>query len=538
MAAARALACVLLLAVPALAGCLAPEPSAPREAPDAPPDAGRLVAFAKLHTPEEIADLVAEIALLPGVLVREIGRSIQNRPLHEVVVGSGPHVLWTVGRHHGNEPTGAEAILLFLSILADPQARLPIDAPPILHDVLAHRELLLSRVTFVFVPVVNPDGAAAFRRGNANGVDLNRDYAAFSQPEPRAVRDAFWTHRPDTCLDLHNEGQSPQFDWDAFAPLALPESEIQEELLAAGWRTVYEVDAAGGFGGGPNENYRVGDDGVARQVVWPDAFHPGTHDMFCSLRGAPGWTPESAISRSTDADPSHAWGTRLHMVTVASAAFAAAGFYEGFASPWVGKLDGAIGALGSDHLVDVPARGTATFQVVWREDRAAEANLLPVRVEIEDPQGRVHEARPLMANAYTATVRFEDQSGGTYRVNVKGPPGLGYQVRAYLSPQQEPPVRALRTGAGVEIESAAGFPLALRVTDVADAGTPATGAQSVEWNGTITPRAGFLWSFELAPGERRVLAAPSEGNPGPFRWTAVDSEGRVATGVEAARSTA
>jgi len=65
----------------------------------------------------------------------------------------------------------------------------------------------------VVVPVVNPDGVEhGHWRSNLGGVDLNRDWQDFSQPETRAVRDLFLKLAaatgggPQLFLDFHSTG--------------------------------------------------------------------------------------------------------------------------------------------------------------------------------------------------------------------------------------------------------------------------------------------------------------------------------------------
>jgi predicted deacylase len=46
-----------------------------------------------------------------------------------------------------------------------------------------------ERFNLIAIPFVNPDGVDhGHWRHNANGVDINRDWVDFNQPEPRAVR--------------------------------------------------------------------------------------------------------------------------------------------------------------------------------------------------------------------------------------------------------------------------------------------------------------------------------------------------------------
>lgn len=532
-----------------LAGCIGGQtPESVGEA--SVPVAVRLVAFEKVHGPEEIAAIVDGFTALPGVAVKVIGESVESRPLHAVVLGTGPFELWIVGRHHGNEPTGAEAILQAVQLLADPDAGVPEDAPPLLRSLREHREFLLKRVTFIFVPVVNPDGAAAFVRTNANGQDLNRDYLLFTQPEPLAIASAFWEHWPDACLDLHNEGLSDRFDWDAFAPVGLPESEVQEDVIRSSWRTVYEIDAAGGFGGGPNENYRLADEPPASALLNPTAYHPGTHDMFCSLRGAPGWTPEGAIAGASGSIPedqtTHAWATRSHLVTIATAAFQAAGAYDGRA-PVIQKEMATLAPGGAEHLLDVPVAGTVTIQAVWRRALPPEGALAPLAVAVEDPSGKSHVARLPTPEAYTASVRFEEAEAGTYTVRIQGQAGAVYELRSYLAPAQPPSMFVYRTADGLRVVNPTPHPVDVLLTDVMDpvpegaaiASPPP--ARVSRWEGPVAPRMGLEWDLHLdAGGVASIQYEATQETAGPWRFTAErpDTANGVRVGVEAARSTA
>jgi hypothetical protein len=53
--------------------------------------------------------------------------------------------------------------------------------------------------------MVNPDGAAAYTRENANGVDLNRDAQNLTQPESVVLRQVFETFQPHYAYNLHDQ---------------------------------------------------------------------------------------------------------------------------------------------------------------------------------------------------------------------------------------------------------------------------------------------------------------------------------------------
>jgi protein MpaA len=82
-----------------------------------------------------------------------LGRSVDGRPIVAYEVGdrSSPRKVLVVGCIHGNEPAGIAITRL-----------LEASSP--------------HRTDLWVVPVLNPDGFAADTRGNARGVDLNRNF--------------------------------------------------------------------------------------------------------------------------------------------------------------------------------------------------------------------------------------------------------------------------------------------------------------------------------------------------------------------------
>jgi len=119
------------------------------------------------------------LAEQPHITRRVVGTSARGRPMHMVEFGdpgATRHVM-IIGRQHPPEATGTMALLRFVEELAG-------DSP------LAREFRENFRVHVI--PLVNPDGVdLGHWRHNTGGVDLNRDWEAFNQPETRAVRDAF-----------------------------------------------------------------------------------------------------------------------------------------------------------------------------------------------------------------------------------------------------------------------------------------------------------------------------------------------------------
>jgi len=87
---------------------------------------------------------------------------------------------------HGDEPAGTEALIVVAQELA-----------------AGRIGGVLDRVDVILLPRANPDGAAAFKRGAADGTDLNRDHLLLQTPEARAIAELLATFAPLVVLDLH-----------------------------------------------------------------------------------------------------------------------------------------------------------------------------------------------------------------------------------------------------------------------------------------------------------------------------------------------
>jgi protein MpaA len=137
---------------------------------------------------------LAEAASAAGRTV--IGRSVRGRPIVAVLSGDAkaPERVLVFGCIHGDETAGMRVA-----------RRLIASAP-------------LGDAAIWVVPSLNPDGVAAGTRGNAHGVDLNRNFPfdwqplggleysgahALSEPESRTARRLILRVKPDLTIWFH-----------------------------------------------------------------------------------------------------------------------------------------------------------------------------------------------------------------------------------------------------------------------------------------------------------------------------------------------
>jgi len=152
---------------------------------------------------------------------RQVGTSVQGRPLRALTLGHGPRKVLFIGGIHGDEDEGTYTT-----------AQLPA---AFLADGLA------DTVTLTILEDANPDGRAAGSRGNADGVDVNRNFPAknfdtgtaayggspLSQPESRAVKALIDEVNPALVLVSHS------WSGDEFINFDGPAREIAERFSAA-----------------------------------------------------------------------------------------------------------------------------------------------------------------------------------------------------------------------------------------------------------------------------------------------------------------
>jgi len=122
------------------------------------------------------------------VIRLDAGRSQQGVPLQALRFsrGVGRPVVLLIGQQHGDEPAGAEALM----VVAHELARGRLGA-------------VLDQLDVVVLVRANPDGAVWNTRVAADGIDINRDHLLLRTPEAQAQAKLVRELAPVVVVDLH-----------------------------------------------------------------------------------------------------------------------------------------------------------------------------------------------------------------------------------------------------------------------------------------------------------------------------------------------
>lgn len=122
--------------------------------------------------------------------VKELGKSYQDRSINLVKWGNGKTKVFLWSQMHGDEATGTMALFDLFNFLqtTDPLVK-----------------LLTDNCQLYIIPMVNPDGAAAFTRRSAQLIDINRDFLQEKTPEAQILKKCRADINPDFGFNLHDQ---------------------------------------------------------------------------------------------------------------------------------------------------------------------------------------------------------------------------------------------------------------------------------------------------------------------------------------------
>lgn len=133
------------------------------------------VSAQELQTSKHVKKWIEKLSKKTFISNETIGSSREGRPLTALTIGkkNSKRMLLVISRQHPPEVTGYFAMKAFVETISS--------------DTKLAKKFRKKYTTYV-VPLMNPDGVDnGFWRHNYGGIDLNRDWTFFNQPETLAV---------------------------------------------------------------------------------------------------------------------------------------------------------------------------------------------------------------------------------------------------------------------------------------------------------------------------------------------------------------
>ncbi|KAI8531579.1 hypothetical protein RHMOL_Rhmol11G0147400 [Rhododendron molle] len=150
--------------------------------------------------------------------IYSIGKSVKGVPLWVMEISDNPGkeeaepAFKFIGNVHGDEPVGRELLLLLANWLCDNYGKDPLAT------------LIVNNVHLHILPSMNPDGFLLRQRGNANNIDLNRDFpdqffsinddVGARQPETKAIMSWLKGIHFTASASLHGGALVANYPWD------------------------------------------------------------------------------------------------------------------------------------------------------------------------------------------------------------------------------------------------------------------------------------------------------------------------------------
>jgi hypothetical protein len=143
--------------------------------------------------------------------VRELGKTEEGRPIHEVKWGEGPIQVIAWSQMHGDEATATLALADIFRLLSLSKG-----------FATELKQKLHQKITLRIIPRLNADGAERWQRETALGIDMNRDATKQNSVEAQIL--SAWADeiKPSFAFNLHDQnrlysvGNSPEQTHIAF----------------------------------------------------------------------------------------------------------------------------------------------------------------------------------------------------------------------------------------------------------------------------------------------------------------------------------
>lgn len=205
-------------------------------------------AFRETSSYADVLDFVRRVAAAsPRVHLTTFGYTTEGRALPLVVVGdvgdasaesvraSGKLRVLILGNIHAGEVCGKEAALILLRALADGEHAAWLDSLVLLVAPIYNADGN-ERVALDNRPLQHGPIGGMGQRGNAEGLDLNRDHMKIDSPEARSLIALLNAYDPYVFMDLHTTNGSHHAYRLTYAPPLHPSTDDGlVELLRRDW---------------------------------------------------------------------------------------------------------------------------------------------------------------------------------------------------------------------------------------------------------------------------------------------------------------
>lgn len=190
-----------------------------------------------------------------------VGTSVRGKELWMMKISSDvnqdlikPEFIY-ISSMHGNEITGRGLMLRLIRDLLESYGKRE-------HGDITH---LIDNTEIYIMPSMNPDGSQAQRRGNANYVDLNRNFPDFTtsdnqndpsgrEPEVQAIMNLYNQRNFSLSANFHGGSEVVNYPWDT-SPNRHPDHALAEALSLSYASKVDYMSSSREFPGGVTNGY-------------------------------------------------------------------------------------------------------------------------------------------------------------------------------------------------------------------------------------------------------------------------------------------
>jgi hypothetical protein len=142
---------------------------------------------------KDIMPLIKDLMDSDLMKVKKVGESLQGRDIYLLAMGNGKTNVFAWSQMHGDESTATMALFDIFNFFHTKD------------QYQSFKENILEKTTLYFIPMLNPDGAAEFKRRNRLFIDLNRDAKRVQFPESKILKGVRDSLDPKFGFNLHDQ---------------------------------------------------------------------------------------------------------------------------------------------------------------------------------------------------------------------------------------------------------------------------------------------------------------------------------------------